>query len=98
EPLAAYLFAAIERNLPRLSELVEAEQERTRALEGPTPGSVGQLFPQPLKAERHRGEPRVTLGLDAPTANIAVLDQLVEQHRAANRSQFLTAILRAELE
>ena len=73
-----------------LEDLVSAERVGTVA--------AGDLFPDPAMAPRAVGEPRVPASLRLTARNLAVLDQLVTRSGADDRSQLLTAALRAHLQ
>lgn len=87
---AAVVLAAVEANADRLGDLITAERVST-----PT---AGALFPDPAMTPRAAGEPRVPESMRLTARNLDVLDELVARNGADDRSQLLTAALRAHLE
>lgn len=85
----AVVLAAVEANVDQLIDLVEAERATSPA--------TGNLFPDPAMTLRAAGEPRVPESLRLTERNLGVLDRLVATTGAENRSQLLTAALRAHL-
>ncbi|WP_460797442.1 ribbon-helix-helix domain-containing protein [Nocardioides pacificus] len=88
--LAELVLGAIERTQHHLSDLVA--NERPAASQ-----ASGGLFPDTPRSARRSTEARVTISIRLSAANLAVLDQLVVQHHADNRSQLITAALRGDL-
>jgi hypothetical protein len=82
------VLAAVEANVTDLARLVELEK-------GPIPAGSA-LFPDPTSSSRP-SETRVPESMRLSTANLAVVDALVRQTQADNRSQLITAALRAHL-
>lgn len=89
--VAAVVLDAIERNVDDLEALVAGEQPHSR------PADHSGLFPDAVKTERTSTEIRVPVTLRLTSANLAVIDDLAQQHRATSRSQLITAALRAHL-
>jgi hypothetical protein len=87
--VAEVVLGAVSDSRERLGDLVAAER--------PTSPSTFVLFPDPAAAPARSSEPRVTVTLRTTAANIQVLDDLVVSHRADDRSQLITAALRAAL-
>ena len=88
--LAQLVLDAIEANIDQLDDLVAAEQPSKI-------GGEGKLFPQREYAAPRSEEPRVATSLRIGSDNLQVLDELVGKHHADNRSQLITAVLRAYL-
>ncbi len=87
--LADVVLAAVEETEPRLTDLIDAERP---------PASNGSgLFPDSASGRRRNREPRVVVSLRLSEGNVEVLDQLVVRHQADDRSQLITAALRAAL-
>ena len=88
--LTQLVLDAIEANIDQLDDLVAAEQPSKI-------GGEGKLFPQREYAVPRSEEPRVATSLRIGSDNLRVLDELVGKHHADNRSQLITAVLRAYL-
>lgn len=88
--LTQLVLDAIEANIDQLDDLVAAEQPSKI-------GGEGKLFPQREYAAPRSEEPRVATSLRIGSDNLQVLDELVGKHHADNRSQLITAVLRAYL-
>lgn len=85
------VLEAVETHLQDLARLVDLEK-------GTAPAGTS-LFPDPTSSPRssETGETRVPVTMRLTAANLAVLDNLVRQTGADNRSQLITAALRAHL-
>ena len=88
--LTQLVLDAIEANIDQLDDLVAAEQPSKS-------GGEGKLFPKLEYAAPRSDEPRVATSLRIGSDNLRVLDELVGKHHADNRSQLITAVLRAYL-
>ena len=88
--LTQLVLDAVEANIDQLDDLIAAEQP-------PKGGGEGKLFPQREYAASRSEEPRVATSLRIGSSNLRVLDDLVQKHHADNRSQLITAVLRAHL-
>lgn len=88
--LVGFILKAVSDSAASLGDLVQAEQAKDRV---PT----GDLFPTPVVTRRGRGQGSTVISVRIPADNLAVLDRLVTQHKAASRSQLVTAALRATL-
>ena len=88
--LTQLVLDAIEANIDQLDELIAGEQP-------PKGGEAGKLFPQREYAASRTEEPRVATSLRIGSSNLRILDDLVQEHHADNRSQLITAVLRAHL-
>jgi hypothetical protein len=84
-PQLYVLFNALETEAHRLGDLVNAAQPQTRR---------GSLF---ARADRSAVEleARVSTTLRITRGNLRVLDRLVTEHEAKDRSQLITAVLQA---
>jgi post-segregation antitoxin (ccd killing protein) len=91
--IAGVVIEAITQQLENLSELVVSEHN-TPATNAPT-----GPFPDPIapKGPRVARESLAVVNLRVTAANLKVIDDLVTQHKAASRSQLVTAALRATL-
>ncbi len=84
-PQLYVVFNALEAEAHRLGDLVNAAQPQTRR---------GSLF---ARADRSAVEleARVSTTLRITRGNLRVLDRLVTEHEAKDRSQLITAVLQA---
>lgn len=87
--VAEVVLGAIADNLEDLTQLVVAERPADTPARGP--------FPDAAAAPARTTEPRATVSLRLTAANLDVLNNLVHRHHADNRSQLITAALRASL-
>lgn len=90
--IPACVLHAIEKHVDELDELVELEKRRTM-----TPPTDGALFPHAVGQDAtNLAEPKATEVMRIAEGNLDVIDGLVKRCRAKDRSQLITAALRAE--
>lgn len=87
--VAEVVLGAVADNLEDLTQLVAAERPADTPARGP--------FPDAAAAPARTTEPRATVSLRLTAANLDVLNDLAHRHHADNRSQLITAALRASL-
>jgi hypothetical protein len=87
--VAEVILGAIETNIDRLTDLVELEKPP------PADRAGSGLFPHAAKAPRPLPIARVNVSVRLAAGNLDVIDRLVKEHCADNRSQLVSAALRA---